>query len=151
MHNIFSKIKGHISVLVILDRLLGSVQWGHHQYLTVGPKSRHGIPTCRDTKTNAVLFFCICHFFKYIFLLFSPPPPSPPKKRPNFSKIIIFNGIPIPPKKKKMKSIAFESAFPMDPAFLQSKQNMADRDVWFCSAFNISYLRICRNRVSAHI
>ena len=51
---------GRISVLVIPDRLLGSVQWGHHQYLTVEHKPRHDIPTCRDTKTNAVLFFA--HF-----------------------------------------------------------------------------------------
>ena len=53
---------GHISVLVIPDRLLGSVQWGHHRYLTVRPKPRHDIPTCRDTKTNTVLFYSLCHF-----------------------------------------------------------------------------------------
>ena len=45
---------------VLSDRLSGSVQWGHHQYLTVEHKLRHDIPTCRDTKTNVVLFFA--HF-----------------------------------------------------------------------------------------
>ena len=91
LHNAFSKIKGHISVLVIPDRLLGSVQWGHHQYLTVGPKSRHDIPTCRDTKTNAVLFFCMFHFSKIIFtfsILFVPTPPNRPKLLKNRYKIL---------------------------------------------------------------
>ena len=34
-----------ISVVVMPDRLLGSVQRGHHQYLTVGHKPRHNIHT----------------------------------------------------------------------------------------------------------